>query len=362
MRIPQLYLAGLASYLPASVPTERAVAAGWYDEHEWRNSGWTGAAVAGRISAPDMAVDVANLALARSGRDHAEIALLLHASVGDQGPDFWSPHHYVLRHTVGGSIPAVELRQGCNGALAALELAYGYLCAGAGRRTAALVTGADNFGVLRFDRWRYASGANTGRGSIMGDAATAAVLSIVDGFAKVRAMDSVSVPELEEMNRPEGPLFPPALTFDRPVDVAGRQLSFARRFPEAAAAAKHAISAARTELGLRTIAEAGITPADITRATHVFAGGESYVRSVLAPLGIDPARGMLDFGRALGHLSVNDHFAALTHLVATRQVAPGDHVLMISNGVGVSISAAVVEILSLPEWATGRPEPRRETV
>ncbi|MDG4836504.1 ketoacyl-ACP synthase III family protein [Micromonospora sp. WMMD967] len=360
MRTPQLYLAGLASYLPASVAAEDAVAAGWYDEHEWRNSGWTGAAVAGRISAPDMAVDAANQALARSGLDRAEIALLLHASVGDQGPDYWSPHQYVLRHTVGGSIPAAELRQGCNGALTALELAYGYLCAG--HRTAALVTGADNFGVPRFDRWRYASGANPGRGSIMGDAATAAVLSTVDGFARVRAMASVSLPELEEMNRPEGPLFPPALTFDRPVDVAGRQLSFARRFPKAALAAKQAISSARTELGLRTIAEAGISPADIARATHVFAGGEGYLRSVLAPIGIDPARGMLAFGRDLGHLSVNDHFAALTHLVVTRQVAPGDHVLMISNGVGVSVSAAVVEILSLPEWATGRPESRRETV
>jgi hypothetical protein len=54
--------------------------------------------------------------------------------------------------------------------------------------------------------------------------------------------------------------------------------------------------------------------------------------------------------------------AALTHLVESHQFAHGDHVLMISNGVGVSLAAAVVEITSLPAWATGHPEPFREKV
>ncbi len=361
MRIENLYIAGLGSYLPEPFPAEKAVAEGWYDETEWKNSGWTGAAVAGNISAPEMAVVAANQALARSGHARADISLLLHASVGDQGPDGWSPHHYVLRHTVGGTIPAMEVRQGCNGVLASMELAHGYLT-GDPSRVAALVTGADNFGIPRFDRWRYASGANTNRGSIIGDAATAVVLSTRDGFARVKAMGSTSLPELEEMNRPEGPLFPPAITFDRPIDVAGRLISFTQRFPEAAAAAKKDLGDARTELGLRTIADAGITPADVTRVTHVFSGGEQYIRSILQPIGIDPARGMLEFGRDLGHLSVNDHLAALTHLVESHQLAQGDHVLMISNGVGVSLAAAVVEITSLPAWATGHPEPFREKV
>ncbi|MEV1287420.1 ketoacyl-ACP synthase III family protein [Micromonospora sp. NPDC049679] len=360
MRTENLHIAGLGCYLPEPFPAEKAVAAGRYDETEWRNSGWTGAAVAGNISAPEMAVVAAHQALARSGHASDDISLLLHASVGDQGPDGWSPHHYVLRHTVGGAIPAMEVRQGCNGVLAGIELAHGYLSAGPGR-VAALVTGADNFGIPRFDRWRYASGANTDRGSIIGDAATAVVLSTRGGFARITAMNSASLPELEEMNRPEGPLFPPAITFDRPVDVAGRLAGFTRRFPAAAAAARTSLNNARTELGLRTIAEAGLTPADITRATHVHSGGEGYIRAVLRPLGIDPARGMLEFGRGLGHLSVSDHLAALTHLVETRQLVRGDHVLMIGNGVGVSVAAAVVEITSLPTWATGHPESFKET-
>ncbi|MEU4221428.1 ketoacyl-ACP synthase III family protein [Actinoplanes sp. NPDC026623] len=356
-----LWLAGLGSYVPEPFPAERAVAEGRYDLEDWKNSGWTGAAVAGNISAPEMAVVAANQALDRSGHDRDDVSLLLHASVGDQGPDGWSPHHYILRHTVGGTIPAMEVRQGCNGVLASMELAHGYLSAGPGR-SAALVTGADNFGVDRFDRWRYSSGTNTNRGSIIGDAATAVVLSTRDGFARVRAMNSASLPELERMNRPDGPLFPPALTFDRPVDVAGRLTGFSRRFPQEAAAAKRSLSDARTELALRTIAEAGVAAADIVRSTHVFSGGEGYIRSVLQPIGIDPARGMLGLGRGLGHLTVSDHLVALNHLVASRQVGPGDHVLMISNGVGVSLAAAVVEITAVPAWATGAPEAFRETV
>ncbi|GIE89697.1 ketoacyl-ACP synthase III family protein [Actinoplanes regularis] len=361
MRIENLYLAGLGNYVPEPFPAHQAVAEGRYDEQDWKNGGWSGAAVAGNISAPEMAVIAANQALARSGHTSDDIALLLHASVGDQGPDGWSPHHYILRHTVGGTIPAMEVRQGCNGVLASMELAHGYLTGGPGR-VAALVTGADNFGVQRFDRWRYASGTNISRGSIIGDAATAVVLSTRDGFARVKAMSSASLPELEQMNRPDGPLFPPALTFDRPVDVASRLTDFTRRFPEAAVAAKKSLAEARTELALRTIADAGITPADVARSTHVFSGGEGYIRSVLQPIGIDPSRGMLELGRGLGHLSVSDHLVALTHLVKSHQVGPGDHVLMISNGVGVSLAAAVVEVTALPAWATGAPDELKETV
>ncbi|CAM5259352.1 ketoacyl-ACP synthase III family protein [Streptomyces coeruleorubidus] len=359
MRVENLHIAGLSSYLPEPFPADRAVALGLYDEQTWKKDGWTSAAVAGDISAPEMAVVAANRALARSGHSNGEVGLLLHASTFDQGPEAWTPHHYILRHTLGSQVPAMEVRQGCNGVLAAMELAHGYLSVGSGR-VAALVTGADKFGTPRVDRWRYQAGANTPRGSILGDAATAAVLSTREGFARVKAINSASLPDLEEMNRPEGPLFPPAITSDGPIELGARLADFVRRFPDRAAAANRAVYLARTELGLRSIEEADLTPADISRVTHVFSGGEAYLGTIMRPLGIDPARGMLELGRPLGHLTVNDHFVALTHLVETRQLAEGDHVLMISNGVGVSLTAAVIEITHLPAWATGRPQPYEE--
>lgn len=41
----------------------------------------------------------------------------------------------------------------------------------------------------------------------------------------------------------------------------------------------------------------------------------------------------------------------LTHLVETGQVGPGDHVLIVAHGGGVSITCAVVRIDERPDWA-----------
>jgi 3-oxoacyl-[acyl-carrier-protein] synthase-3 len=54
---------------------------------------------------------------------------------------------------------------------------------------------------------------------------------------------------------------------------------------------------------------------------------------------------VLEFGRGLGHLGASDPIAALDHLVATSAVGPGDRVLLMANGVGISLSCAVIEIL-----------------
>jgi 3-oxoacyl-[acyl-carrier-protein] synthase-3 len=83
---------------------------------------------------------------------------------------------------------------------------------------------------------------------------------------------------------------------------------------------------------------------------------------VVGPLGIEPAKGMLEFGRHLGHMTTSDHFAALHHLVESRQVGPGEHVLMVGNSVGVSLFAAVIEITSLPSWATGSAQSYEERI
>ncbi|MFJ8506685.1 ketoacyl-ACP synthase III family protein [Streptomyces avermitilis] len=359
MRVDNLHIAGLGCYLPRPYPAERAVAEGRYEEAERRNGGWTGAAVAGNISPPEMAVEAARTALERSGHPAADIALVLHASLHEQGPELWTPHQYVLRHALGTQVPAMEVRQGCNAALGAVELAHGYLSADPGR-AAALVTAAENFGTERVDRWRYQAGARMKRPSILGDAATAVVLSTRGGFARVRSIVSASLPELEEMNRPRGPLFPPNRTRTGRIDLVARVLDYAHDNPGAATLARKSLDAGRTEIALRAIEDAGLRPSDITRVTHVLSGGPEYIRAVLEPLGIDPARGVLDFGRHLGHMTTSDHLAALHHLVETRQVVQGDRVLMINNSFGVSLFGAVVEITGDPSWATGSPSAHKE--
>jgi 3-oxoacyl-[acyl-carrier-protein] synthase-3 len=310
MRIEGIHLAGIGVELPPSVPADAAAAA----------DGWTGAAVAGDTPAPDLAVTAARRALADT--DPGEFGVVLHSALLHQGPEGWPVAHYVQRNTVGGAAPALEIRQGCNGMVTAVELAVTHLLATGGR--AALVTGADNFGVPAVDRWRYAHGARTNRGSILGDAGTAVVLSRRPGFARLLAIGSMSLPDLEPMYRGDRPLFPPG----GPMDFGARLAEFAARAPEEFALAK----------------KAGVPAGAITRATHVLAGAVRYVESVLAPLGIDPARGVLEFGRGVGHLGVNDHVAALHHLLTTGRLGSGDHVLVLANGVGVALSCAVLRI------------------
>ncbi|GAA1397642.1 hypothetical protein GCM10009639_35260 [Kitasatospora putterlickiae] len=59
---------------------------------------------------------------------------------------------------------------------------------------------------------------------------------------------------------------------------------------------------------------------------------------------------MLDLGRTLGHLGACDQFLSLTHLLDSGALAPGDHVLLTGNGAGISLAAAVVEVLEHPAW------------
>jgi 3-oxoacyl-[acyl-carrier-protein] synthase-3 len=348
VKVEDVFVAGLGTYLPEVADAAEAVALGRYDAEEHRRGGWTGAAVAGDVPAVDMAVQAAGRALERSGHAPGEIDLLLYAAFFHQGPDGWSPHHYVQSRTVGGTAPALRVEQGCNAMLAAMELATCYL--GVPGRTAALIAGADNVGVPLVDRWNYLAGANSNRGSILGDAGSAVVLSRRGGFARLLAVGSGSLPHLEAMHRGDADLFPPAATVGLPMELGRRIAEFARRHPQEWALAKKELQAARTELAVRTLEEAGIGPADVTRVTHVFTGGIEYLRSLLDPLGIDPRRGLLEFGRGLGHLGVNDQVTGLTHLVETRAVGPGDHVLMLSNGSGVALACAVVEITEPVDW------------
>jgi 3-oxoacyl-[acyl-carrier-protein] synthase III len=352
VKLSDVFIAGLGAYLPESFSAAKAVELGCYDADELERSGWTGAAIAGDLSAPEMAVHAAKIALGRSGHTAPEIDIVLHANSYHQGPDGWSPSHYVQHHTVGGAVPAIEIRQTCNGMLAAMELAVCFLVAFPGR-TAALLTGADNFGAPLIDRWRYAAGLRSGRSSILGDAGTAMVLSRRSGFAQLLAIGSASIPELEELYRGDDPIFPPACTTGQELNLGERMARYDERRPGALGRAMARLGAVRTDLAIRTLAEAGVAPGDITRATHVFAGHERYLQQVLEPIGVPAGRGLLEFGRDRGHLGVNDHVAGLDHLVETGQVGPGDHVLMVSNGAGTGLTCGVVKIVGAPTWSGG---------
>lgn len=348
MRLSNFFIESIGLYLPESYSTESAVVDGRLDADTREKTGWTGTAVAGDISAPDMAVIATKEALSRSRYRAEDLALILYGGTGIHGIPGWPAHHYVQREAIGGTAPAVGIEAGCNSTLLGLSLAAGYLSLLSAPK-AVLIAGADNWGSPEFDRYGYAAGA-TDRGSVLGDAASAVIASTETGFARVESLVNASLPEFEEMFRFPGPLFPLRFDWATAADVAARTSSFIKRYPEKLPQMMCDFIGTRRNLIENALADADIGMSDVRRVTHVFSGTSGYIETLLAPFGTPWQTGMLDYGRDLGHLSVSDHPAALTHLIVSGQIAVGDRVLMVNNGAGMSLTVAVVRIESMPRW------------
>ena len=348
MRLSNFFIESIGLYLPESYSTESAVADGSLDADTRERSGWTGTAVAGDISAPDMAVVAIREALSRSRYNGEDLALFLYGSSGIQGVPAWPAHHYVQRKAIGGTVAAVGIDASCNSTLLGFSLAAGYLSLLPAHR-AALIAGADNWGVPQFNRYGYAQGV-TDRGSNLGDAASAVIVSTETGFARVESLVNSSLPDFEGMLRPPGPLFPLRFDVAAVTDMAARTRSFIQRCPEKLPKLMSDFINMRRNLIDNALADADIRMSDVRRVTHVFSGTSRYIEAILAEFEKPWETGMLDFGRSLGQLSVSDHPAALTHLIVTGQIGLGDRVLMVNNGSGMSLTVAVIRIESIPQW------------
>ncbi|WP_255948078.1 ketoacyl-ACP synthase III family protein [Streptomyces odontomachi] len=339
MRTENLYLSGIGSVVPERVQTEQAVARGWYDEAAREASGIISVAVSESTPAPDMAIEAARTAIRRSGHDVGDFGILLHSHAHHQGPEGWSPAHYILRNTLDRPIPAVEIRQGCLGMLAAIETAANRLLANPGH-PAALVTAADNFSTPLVDRWRSSSAF------VLADSGSAVTVSRTGGFARLLAIGSVSDSRMEALDRGGDPLFPPGITVGRPLDFEKRREHMRQQWAKGVTPPigyfGDKISAV-TEL---TLKEAGLTIDEIARVAHPGFGWDGLETMFLFPLDIDGDRGVWEYIRRIGHAGVTEVFLGLEHLWTTGQVVPGDRVLLVTAGAGASMGCAVVEILT----------------
>ncbi|MER5769258.1 ketoacyl-ACP synthase III family protein [Streptomyces sp. NPDC001985] len=342
MKLENLHISGLGTYLPERMTSRRAVELGLYDEILMLDSGVTGTLIAGDTPPVDMAVSAARQALGRAGKDASEIDLLVHSCVLRQGPEMWYPGGYVARELGAGNIPAFEIRQGCNGMLAAMELAAGRLALDSGRSTALLTT-ADNFTSPTADRWR-----GYGPGTVIGDAASALLLDTTAGIARVRSVNHLLVPELEGLHRGGEPLFAPQAR--EAIDMVERARHFARTGPPLAEV-NETIAKWQADVALRSLEEAGIGVGDIARAIYVNQGHYLVSQFFLDPLGIPESRSSWDFGRTVGHLAASDHMVALDHFLSTGQLKPGDHVLLAGAAPGFVVSSAVLTIDATAPWA-----------
>ncbi|MFE9449664.1 ketoacyl-ACP synthase III family protein [Streptomyces sp. NPDC006739] len=332
-----LFIASAASWLPPVRPLADAIAEGLVDE-EHRNIGYESIAVAEAVSGPEMAVRAGRLALERSGLDRDEVGLVLHGYCGYQGHDMWPTAAYVANETAGPHAPGFDVQQRCNAGLGSLALAAGHITAGF--TSAVLLTTGDNFAPPWIDRF------NAQLNLIFGDGGTALLLSARQGFARVVSACLGADNSLERWNRGLEP-FASAPGQQMPVPLRERGLQHAAT-PEAEGSWDRYQSALFDTTG-QALADAGVTTEDIARVVipliHRGVSPENYEL-----LGFTEKQSTWDIGRHVGHIGAGDQFLGLEHLVKERSVNRGDLVLMVAAGSGFSFSAAVVEILDVPEW------------
>lgn len=82
----------------------------------------------------------------------------------------------------------------------------------------------------------------------------------------------------------------------------------------------------------------------------------NYARDIveqrcMVPLDLPLEKSTWEFGRTVGHCGASDQILSLDHLVTTGRLGAGDHMLLLGTGPGVTLSCAVVKVLSAPPWA-----------
>jgi 3-oxoacyl-[acyl-carrier-protein] synthase-3 len=346
MRTEGLYLNSIGVHLPPVVTVRTAVERGWYPADEEEYFRLTGAAVAGEVPAPELALRAARQAFERSpGTTPQDLDLMLYADVWHQGPEGWQPQYHLQRHLIPPDVLAVEVRHGCCGFFSALQLSARYLRPDGG---AALIVGGDNHGTPLVDRWRMIDGC------IMGDAGCALLVSRGSGIAEIMSVNVIVLPEAEAVNDGGVPMFPPDATVGRPLDFKGRNRDFRERLIETGGTAVLlAIQKTLMELVERTLDESGVTLEKLRRVAFPHGRWDDLEQRGLNWLGLSLADTTWVYGASIGHLGVSDQFVALDQLFATRQVEPGDHVMLVGLGAGTTMACAVLRILDVPGGSDG---------
>jgi clorobiocin biosynthesis protein CloN2 len=338
MRVGDIFFSGLGVYVPATRDVRSLVRDGLLPAGKAGSLGVTAVAVAGDTPAPDMALRAAQDAVKSSGLSTGNFGLLVYADVWHQGPEGWEPHYYLQHYLLGDDLLAVEIKGGRAGLFAGLELAVGILRTG-GQQDAALVVASDNFGTALIDRWAPGTGF-----SVLGDAASAVVLARDRGFARLLSVCTATHPAPGKPAGAAEPMFPPGATVGRVCDLA------ANGWETSAAHIRR-----NRECAERALAEAEVSVRDI-RWVIGNNTPRDEAEAHLRALGFPLDRSTWAFGNGIGHTGGSDQAISLHHLLATRQLSPGDHVLLSGFSPGMTYKAAVLEILAAPPLQLpGRP-------
>ena len=346
----ELYIQSLGTYLPAGRMTgARAVELGLYEEEQLLDGGIEAAIVADGDAPADMAAAAARDALDRAGIPGDSVDLFVHGGVYWQGPEGWSPTGYIMQRAGIGDVASFELRQGCNGLMAGLEIAAGQLALNPGLRRAVLTTALSAESPV-VDRW-----SSAGPGIVLSDAACAIVLGREPGFARLDSVASLTVADLEGIHRGAEPLVDTAERAK--IDAVTRVRGWAAQAPFPLSEVHSRMAKAFSDAVQRALTGADVRPDQLARVLFNHLPDHFVESLIMDPLDLPMSSSTAEFGRTVGHLGAGDQVLALDHLLRGGELAPGDRLLVCSGAPGYNVAAAVVTLLDLPAWATAAPVP-----
>jgi 3-oxoacyl-[acyl-carrier-protein] synthase-3/clorobiocin biosynthesis protein CloN2 len=133
-------------------------------------------------------------------------------------------------------------------------------------------------------------------------------------------------------------MFPPGVTTGRAVDFAKRARKYGRSpWP--------AIYPHLRDLVDYVTKQAG-EPARVVLTN----AGRIETGQLLAALDVPMEHSTWEFGRTVGQLGAADQIVSLDWLLHTGALRAGDHVLLVGVGQGITLSAAVIEIVHTQPW------------
>jgi 3-oxoacyl-[acyl-carrier-protein] synthase III len=351
MKTDGVYIDAVGVHLPDEwVGPQEAIEKGLLGEEELEyTTGLAGAYVAGDVPALDMAASAARQALDRSGKDAGSFDFYVHCGAAEQGPQGYYPPGYVLRELGAHGVSSTDVNHQSNGMLAAFEIAVGQLT-GAARASRVLVAAGENFTSPLIDRWH-----SFGTGFTASDGAAAVLLSREGGFAALRALNSGTLPALEQWHRGEKSLLPHREASDRTVSTSDI-MEMLWYFNDEVIPLDKCLAMIRdfeADIMRRSLHDAGLDADDLDWVITANTSRQMIEQMKLQPLGARKARSNGEFAENFGHMGACDVAVSLNHMLLTGMLAPGDSVLLSTSGAGWVSTSAVLTILELPSWAQG---------
>jgi 3-oxoacyl-[acyl-carrier-protein] synthase III len=290
-----------------------------------------------------LAVDALRETMQSTRTNADDIGLLLHCGWWHQGFDMWSPAHYVA-HEVGAlkSLP-VNISQGCNAPMAALELVCRAMLSDDTIKAAA-VTASDAMQGPQLDRW------NLNYGCVHGDAGTAMLVSheaAESNSFRILSIASNAAPELEEMNRSgHEPTPGPAMRRGGVLDLKTAKKAYLQKF-----GLSHFTKLASESLTgciRQALEDAKLTGAeDRLRAVAVPRLSrkifETVYQSRLSPFfGEEKLRWL---GGRTAHLGVADVGANIADIYQEEELRAGELCVVVNAGGGYTWTCLVLELV-----------------